>query len=250
MLVADMLIRRSRALLDKATAVETAIQGAVLATEALELTGRRTPTTAIDALTLKHQFEVLAECQFYGVEHHIDTKKRWEDIETETGTISQWFQADEVEKAKLDAQMHILNRLVRIFREHNKFEEEQQFMNKARHVHHSLWLMKHRWRRPFKFGLRYLELLMSSFFWFAVCLLGVVLFFGLLFMVTGPYPNYYYGIFDAISSVVGISGPANHLHTQDKPGFWFSVVVSLAILAGVAHLGVFVSHLYTLISRK
>src|ERR1043165_550273 len=172
MLVADMLIRRSRALLDKASSVETAIQGAVLATEALELTGRRTPTTAIDALTLKHQFEVLAECQFYGVEHHIDTKKRWEDIDTETDVISNWFQKNEVEKAKLDAQMHVLNRLLGIFRDHNKFEEEQQFMNRARNVHNSLWLKKNAWRLPCKPFLRYLEFLMSSALRFAACVLG------------------------------------------------------------------------------
>lgn len=250
MLVADTLIRRSRALLDKANDVETAIQGAVLATEALELTGRRTPTTAIDALTLKHEFEVLAECQFYGVEHHIDTKKRWEDIDTETDTISQWFQTDEAEKAKLDAQMHVLNRLVRTFREHNKFEEEQQFMNKARHVHHSLWLMKGTgrfWVEPF---LRYLELLMRSFLSFTLCLTGLVALFALLFMITGHYPTYFHGVFDAISSVVAISGPASHEFSSAAPKFWYSVVVSFAILAGVAHLGVFVSHLYTLISRR
>lgn len=250
MLVADMLIRRSRALLNKATAVETAIQGAVLATEALELTGRRTPTTAIDALTLKHQFEVLAECQFYGVEHHIDTKKRWEDIETETGTISQWFQTNEVEKAKLDAQMHILNRLVRIFREYNKFEEEQQFMNKARNVHHSLWLKKRLWRRPFTPLLRYFEFLMRSFLSFVVCVVAIVAAFAFLFMRAGHYPTYWHGLFDSISSLVAISGPASHEFSSSAPAFGFSVVVSLAIVAGVAHLGVFVSHLYTLISRK
>jgi hypothetical protein len=250
MLVADMLIRRSRALLDKATAVETAVQGAVLATEALELTGRRTPTTAIDALTLKHQFEVLAECQFYGVEHHIDTKKRWEDIETETGTISLWFQVNEVEKAKLDAQMHILNRLVRIFREHNKFEEEQQFMNKARNVHHSLWLKKRLWRRPFTPLVRYFEFLMRSFLSFVVCVVAIVAAFAFLFMRAGHYPTYWHGLFDSVSSLVAISGPASHEFSSSAPAFGFSVIVSLAIVAGVAHLGVFVSHLYTLISRK
>jgi hypothetical protein len=69
-------------------------------------------------------------------------------------------------------------------------------------------------------------------------------------MLSGGYTNYGYGIFDAISSVVAISGPATHQHTPSTPGVLFSIVVSFAILAGVAHLGVFVSHLYTLISRK
>lgn len=251
MMVADMLIRRSRVLLDRATCVETAVQGAVLATDAFELTGGRTPTTAIGALALKHQFEILAECQFYGVGHHIETDEwRWEDIQVETARISHWFQPERIEKAKLDAQMYILNQLVPIFREHNKFEEEQQYMIRARNVHNTLWLKKHLWRLPFTPFLRYFELLMSSFLSFVVCLGVCVVVFACLFTAVTHYQSYWHGVFDAVSSVLAISGPATHEHTPNPPSFMYSVVVSFAIVMGIAHLGVFVSHLYTLVSRK
>lgn len=250
MLISETLIRRSRALLNKADCVETAVQGAVLATDALELIGGRTPTTAVDALTLKHQLEVLAECQFYGVGHHIDTERRWEDIQEETEKISHWFQPNEAQKAKLDAQIHILNRLVRVFREHNKFDEEQQCMIKARRVHNSLWLRKKPLRPLVTPFLRYFELLMSSFLWFFICLGLCVLLFGYLFMCSASYPTYWHGLYDAASSIFAISAPATHDLSPSHLRFPYSVVVCLAIVAGVTHLGVFISHLYTLISRK
>jgi hypothetical protein len=250
MLIAETLIRRSRALLNKADCVEAAVQGAVLATDAFELTGGRTPTTAVDALTLKHHFEVLAECQFYGVGHHIDTEWRWEDIQAETEQISHWFQPAEAKKAKLDAEIHILNRLVRVFREYNRFDEEQQCMIKARRVHNSLWLRKTPWRRLFTPFLRYFELLMHSFFSFFVCLGLCILIFAYLFMLTAPYTSFGHGLFDSVSSILSISTPATHGGSPSDLQFPYSVLACLAIVAGVTHLGVFISHLYTLISRK
>lgn len=250
MLIAETLIRRSRALLNKTDCVETAVQGAVLATDAFELTGTRTPTTAVDALTLKHHFEVLAECQFYGVGHNIDTEYRWEDIQAETQQISHWFQPNEAKKAKLDAEIHILNRLIPVFRDHNKFDEEQQCMIRARRVHNTLWLRKKPWRRLFTPFLRYFELLMRSFLWFFVCLGLCILLFAFLFMLTAPYASFWHGLFDSASSILAISTPASHVGSPADLKFPYSVLACLAIVAGVTHLGVFVSHLYTLISRK
>jgi hypothetical protein len=250
MLIAETLIRRSRAILNKADCVEAAVQGAVLANDAFELTGGRTPTTAVDALTLKHHFEVLAECQFYGVGHHIDTEYRWEDIQADTEKISRWFKPAEAKKAKLDAQIHILNRLVRVFRDHNKFDEEQQCMIRARRVHNSLWLKKKPWRWLFTPFLRYFELLMSSFLWFFVCLGLCILIFAYLFMLTASYPSFWHGLYDSVSSILAISTPASHSRTPSELVFPYSVLACLAIVAGVTHLGVFISHLYSLISRK
>jgi len=252
MLVTGTLIRRSRALLMKTGSIEDAIQGAVLAVDALELTGGRTPTSAVDALTLKHHFEVLAECQFSGVAHQIDTKWRLKEIDSETESISGWYQQKEIEKAKLNALMHVLNRLVQVFREHNNFDEEQQCMIRARNIHNSLWLKKYPWRYPFKPLLRYFELLMKSISWFVVCLALWVLAFGWLFKWAASYPTYWHGLFDAMTSIFAISGPFSHQlsHVGFQVPSFYAAVVCCAIIVGIAHLGVFVSHLYTIVSRK
>jgi hypothetical protein len=252
MLVAETLIRRSKELLDKPHTVEAAIQGAVLATEALELTGGRTPTSALDALTLKHHFEVLAECQFPGVGHQRDIKRRWQDIEAETDNIGRWFQKKEAAKAALNARMHVLSHLVQVLRENNQFDGEQYCMIRVRNLHNSLWMKQRRGGFLFLPLLRYFELLMTSILWFVVCLLLWVLIFGWLFKWSGHYPTYWYGLFDAISSIFSVSVPFNHkLSPSDPqiPGF-YAVVVCGAIIVGVTHLGVFVSHLYTIVSRK
>jgi len=252
MLVVNTLLRRSRRILANTDTVEAAVHGAVLATDALELTGGRTPTSAIDALALRHHFEVLAECQFAGVSHQIDTRGRWEDIDTETDNIGQWFQPKEIIKAKLNARLHVLNRVIRIFREHNKFDEEQQCMIRGRHLHNTLWLKKHPWRRIFTPFLRYFELLMRSFTWFVLCLLVWVLVFGLLFTWSAAYSTHWYGLFDAVTSIFAISGPSGHKLSPAGlliPSL-YAVVVCGAIITGVVHLGVFVSHLYTIVSRK
>jgi hypothetical protein len=252
MLVADTLIRRSRGLLVTADSVEDAIQGAVLATDALELTGGRTPTFAVDALTLKHHFEVLAECQFSGVAHQIHTKWRLKDIDAETESLSRWFRRKGISQAGLNARMHVLNTLIRVFRDHNKFDEELQCMIEVRSIHNSLWLKQRPWRFLCMPLVRYFELLMKSFSWFGLCLLGWVALFGWLFKTSANYPTYWYGLFDSVSSIFAISGPTSHyLSPASFPiPSWYAVFVCGAIITGVAHLGVFVSHLYSIVSRK
>lgn len=252
MLVVGTLLRRSRGILAKTDTVEAAVQGAVLATDALEMTGGRTPTSAVEALALKHHFEVLAECQFAGVAHQIDIKGRWDDIDAETENISRWFQPKVMTKAKLNARLHVLNRVIRIFREHNKFDEEQQCMIRGRNLHNTLWLMKHPWRFLFMPVLRYFELLIRSVTWFVLCLSVWVLIFGLLFKWSASYSTSWYGFFDAVTSIFAVSSPSTHQLSPDKlqvPSFYAAVVCG-AIITGVAHLGVFVSHLYSIVARK
>ena len=52
--------------------------GALLALEAQELLANRTPTTALEALAVRHELEVTAECMFYGVEYNFDVRRRLE----------------------------------------------------------------------------------------------------------------------------------------------------------------------------
>ncbi len=56
------------------------VRRATFATDALELTGHRTPTTALEALSTKHQLELTAECHFSGIEYNVDVKSRLAEI--------------------------------------------------------------------------------------------------------------------------------------------------------------------------
>jgi hypothetical protein len=251
MLIAENLIRRAQLLKGDAITVPEAVHGAVLALDALELTGGRTPTTAIDALTSKHSFEVRAECQFSGVEYHIWMEPRLKEIASETTAICRWFHAGQRKSAALNAEMHILGQLVAILRESNQFDEEQVCMKRVRRLHHSLWMRQKPMRRLFWPLLRYLELLLSSFPVFVMALLSWVFVLSLLFWWAG-HPNWEYGLSDAVTSFFSVGGPIhpeNEL-TAEITGWRHVAVTSIAILSGFLHLGVFISHLYSITMRR
>lgn len=252
MLVAHTLIRRSRGLLERTPSVGRAIQGAVLATEALELMGGRTPTSAMDALTLKHSFEVMGECRFAGVEYHKDTQWRLKEIALDTRVISRWFNRSQFKNAALNAEMHVLNQLLRIFRENNQFDEEQCCMVRVRRLHSALWMRQ----RPIRFLLWpllwYLQLLLKSFSIFVLMLVIWVATLSLLFWWTGHHPAWVYGLEDAISGFFSTGPPMHHRGSPvDTHMSWkYAFVVCAGIVMGFIHLGVFISHLYSLVSRK
>jgi len=250
MLVAETLIRRAEALFGKVECVGEAVQGAVLATDALELTGGRTPTTAIEALSLKHRFEVLAECQFSGVEYHIKIKHRIKEIALETEGISLWFYKRQQKSAMLNAQMHILNQLVHILREHNQFDEEKMCFNWIRYLHNSLWMRQKPLRFIFWPILRYTEFLLNSFGRFVIAIIGWVVVLTLLYKYfpSSPLPTqndfapFFWEAFMRFFN-----------HTKEPIGnrdFLPVVLTAIGVIAGLGHIGVFISYMYTLVARK
>lgn len=252
LLVAEVLIRRAEALLKKVECVGDAVQGAVLATDALELTGGRTPTTAIEALSLKHRFEVLAECQFSGVEYHIKIKPRIEEIALETRAISLWFHKRQRASAVLNAQMHILNQLVRILREYNQFDEEKMCFNWIRYLHNSLWMRQKPLRFIFWPILRYTEFLLNSFGKFSIAIIGWVGVLTLLYCLLSlplktesPLPvagfNPFWEAFHRFF---------NHTMPPSGGGILWSMLTVIGVIAGIGHIGIFISYMYTLVARK
>lgn len=256
MLVAEALIRRAEALLGKVTRVEEAVQGAVLATDALELTGGRTPTTAIEALALKHQFEVLAECQFSGVEYHLKITTRLHEIGLETEAICRWFHKSERHNAKLNAEMHILNALVRILRAHGQFDEEQLCMHRIRHLHGTLWMRARPWRYVFLPFIRYVELLLKSFLGFVGVVLVWLVVLSILFAVFPAKPSVWnierllIGMENAVSAFFSMGPPMQHGIAPLGFSLSYVLVSALCIIASFLHLGVLVSHLYAVVSRR
>lgn len=251
LLVADALIQRAENMFVNVKTVGEAVQGAVLATDALELTGGRTPTTAFDALSLKHQFEVTAECQFSGVEYHIQIKPRLQEIAEEIAVIGRWFHSSQRINATLNAEMHILNQLVRILRSYNQFDEEQVCMNRVRHLHNILWMRQNRYRWAMRPILGYLELLLSSFSIFVVILLGWIILLSILYWCTAAHDDWGYGLSDAITSFFSGGGPIHPTSPKDNNiSAWNAVVINIAIVSGFVHIGVFITHLYSIIARR
>ncbi len=258
LLVAEKLIERAEAIKSQVRSVGDAVLGATLAADALELTGCRTPTSAIQALSLKHQFEVMAECQFSGVEYHIHIEPRISDITRDLEAICLWFGEGKRESARLNAHMHILNQLVRILREYNRFDEEQICMNKVRSLHSTLWMKSRSWRSIFWLPIRYVEYLLESFLSF-VGVLGIwVAVLAFLFALYPADPNssgcglvrFGIGLENAITSFFSVGAPMQHLKIVDNPSVGFVVVSMISIISGFLHLGVLISHLYSVVSRK
>lgn len=256
LLVAENLIERAEDLKSQVTSVADAVLGATMATDALELTGARTPTTAIEALALKHQFEVMAECQFSGVEYHIRIEPRIAEITRELNVICEWFGKGKRESANLNARMHILNQLVRSLRDHNQFDEEQFCINRARRIHNTLWVRQRSARVLLLPLLRYLELLLSSFATFVTVLLGWLVIFALLFWwvgsTTGNGDNWSFwcGLQDSISTFFSVGPPTHPEECKTRSTWGYALATSATIFAGFFHLGVFVSHLYLNVARR
>lgn len=252
LLIAEHMIDRAERMVADVHTVEDAVRGAVIATDALELLGGKTPTMAISALTLKHQFELMAVLQFAGVEYHFPVQNRIQEIQIEVQAISNWFNQKRRRNASLNAQMSVLNVLVRTFRSYNQFDEEQICMNQVRHTQHTLWMSTTGWGWLFLPILRYGEFLLASFPRFCLALLGWLIFLSLAFdnaqsicksnvcndrdLDMNPY-------WTACSLFLGSNSLGN-----GHP-LWI-LLSSITVLAGVAHLGIFISHLYTIVSRK
>jgi len=242
-----LLNRAERLLANPITTAEEAVRGAVLATDALELLGGKTPTSAAEALALKHQFAIHAECQFVGVEHRIRLTARFEEIRRDAKSIAHWFRPKERKRATLNIEMDVINRIIKVLREYNQFDEELVCINRVRNLHNSLYMSAKSkpWRILAWPILRYTEFLLSSFSRFAVAI-GLWL-LSLSALYTEP------GYTSDAPSQLKPAGKAIELFLGSAPldtGLTSLMLSVLVIIAGLAHLGIFISHLYVLVSKR
>jgi hypothetical protein len=246
LLVAETLIERAERIIDNVRNVKDAVRGAVLATSALELLGPRTPTTARDALELKHRFEVLAECQFGGIEYNLQLEERFDEIRTETRLLGAWYGRRAREVAVLNAELAILSRLVTIFRDYNEFDEEDKTLQRVRSVQRGIWLRRAGpaawlvW--PFR---AYVEYLLGSTVRFATALFLWVTGLTLIFWVGGTDENLAHALHAGVTTFFGFEPPG----ADEAEGVAFTAGL-LGAFSGFLHLGIFISRLYNLISRK
>lgn len=256
LIVAERLIARAEKLLESATSVEDCIHGAVLALEAKELLGYKTPTTSLEAIALRHQLEVKAECMFYGVEYNIDVGNRLKEIEREVDMVARWFHSSIKTRASLDAKMSIVTEVMRIFAEAGQFDEEEECLRFLRKLRRG-WAFQTKGIAGL--GLKvihpvrwYVEKLVDSFPLF----LTVLLFWPALFALLSlwlvkefsqsqgpPSWSFKHHFLQSWSTFYGLQ-PPNFLYST--PGIILTIFL---ILIGFIHLGVFISYLYTLLTR-
>jgi hypothetical protein len=136
--LAECLIDRANVLVRECNTATEALRGAVLATQALELLGCRTPTVSVEALLLKHAFEVIAECQFPGVQYHLNLKERLADVKANLAGMSFWLHHNRRRDFMLNAEAQILSKLSSILVEYGEYEEAELCQQELRDLHRQI----------------------------------------------------------------------------------------------------------------
>ncbi|MEI7909643.1 MAG: hypothetical protein WCK77_08420 [Verrucomicrobiota bacterium] len=251
MVARTLLDRAERLLNDRIDSVEQAVKGAVLATEALEMLGDRTPTMALEALAVKHQFEVLAECQFIGVRHNIEVEQRIDELRHEIAVICNRFARSERTAAARDAEVAILGKLVKVFQDYNQFDEEMECLFWQRLAMGRLLRNRHGFAGwIFGWVWRYLNRLVRHPLYFLGAILGWLLIGSVAFsLVESLNPAEWSWGLDALSWSLNafFAGNAPDGTSAAGPAGW---VTRGLTVCGLFHFGVFISYVYTLISRK
>lgn len=287
--VAEVLLERAGRIKNNIATVEDVVLGAVLATDAFELLASRTPTLSLDALMLKHELEVRAECCFNGVQNHFDVRSRMRKIQKAVKMFSRWFDPWHQDVACWNGEAAVLSRLKTVFHEHEQFDEEGLYISRSRTLHRRLWFRQYfgkvfgTWLRhfnPIYWAAWYVSFLLRSIPIFVLMLL--VWFGGLtcafyevevslehfnaknatmakavdpqsddnVIKSTGPWTR---AMQDAFSCMVSVGAPLhdNVVKQNDENVIrWANLLACLGMGSGFLHLGILISHLYSVVSRK
>jgi hypothetical protein len=227
----------------------SAVHRALLATEALELLGGKTPTASLAALAQCHELEALAECKFVGVEGNFDVAMRLEDLQREIKLLARWYKPSERSFLEWNAEAAILQRLIQVFQVHNQFSEENVARIRERELHRRMWFRRHfgefgdslRWLNPFYVVSWYVEFLLRSLPGFLVAISVWLSALTVLFTMCGNAPGWRMGFYYALVSFFAMQPPIEGVKGP---------IVVFAILGGVLHVGVLISHLYSIVSRR
>lgn len=267
--IAEHLIHRTTAMPKYDLCVPDAVRGAVLATQAMELLGGKTPTLSLDALALKHEFEVVAECHFMGVEFHLSIRERLDEIRNNIQAMKRWIHPSRQEAFLLNSEARIVKRLISILDRYGEYEESVTCQNRLRYLHrkirqHDEWRAK----KPLRIACwplnTYLEWVQRSFPHFVGTLLAFILFFTICFMHLGDerFSEALHRTFTAMHTV-SLDGPTQaQTYSVNLPGTNFVIFTGTqthylrtaisyaATLFGLINFGIFISMLYSRISRR
>lgn len=136
--IAVRLLRRARRMMSSVIDAEGAVHGAVLATVAGELLDYKTPSVSIEALTLKHHFEILAECEFVGVQAHLAMEDRYIDIHNAMRRICGSEDGIVRESVYTSGMAELVDKLIQLLKSKGKGEEASYFSRRSRMLHRRL----------------------------------------------------------------------------------------------------------------
>jgi len=254
LVIAERLADRSRSILEDPHDVLDVIHAATLALEAKELLADRTPTTALEALALQHRAEVRAESMFRGIEFNLDVQSRFEEINREVQAVAHWFSGRRRRRVTLNARLAIVEDLAREFSELDQFEEERECRAEARRLYFDFWAQQSPWRLPFLPLLRYLSLSLRSLPVF-LCLVTLwIVLFGMGYHALDPYifeKSRSFGEAFSVSTIYffTLSIPDYGWYNASKQVLWNSILAFQSAVS-LSHLGILVSHIYLIISRR
>jgi hypothetical protein len=261
--IVEVLLERAARVMKTKTSVEDCIQGAVLAMDALELIGNRTPTTCVEALALKHELELSAECMFYGLQSELDIESRLAAVETEVEWLSERFHKPTREESRLDAELGVVERLIMVLRENDRFEEEQKATVRIRDLRRRLIYQRQcslggprifAWVASL--GRRYMNWLFKQPGNFALGIATIVLFATSIYLfvlpkepITTPH-SASIAFWHAVENVVAAHPPDEVHHYEGFHSKWVLLFTPVFMIAGIFHIGVFIAFVYTRLTRK
>ncbi len=149
-----------------------------------------------------------------------------------------------------NSELNIVNELARVFRQYSQFDEEQECMDKVRSLNRKIYRERNKfwgWLvSPFRW---YFEKLIGSLPRFLTAIIVWPAFFTPLnyfFMPTNTSDRMLKAIGYAINSFFGMELP-----TIDSSTSMPLLILNIfAIMMGFFHLGIFISQLYSVVSRK
>ena len=252
--IAESLLERASARTKDVSSVIEIVRGAMLATQALELLGGRTPTLSLEALSLKHRFEVSAECHFVGVEYHSALGQRLKDIERNLEAMSQWLNRRRRQDFVLHGAAKIVTQLIAILDAHGNFEEAEEGRDHLRRLHHQISYRNARRRgnvirvllRPFTL---YMDWVLRSPAHFVAAIFAAITVFTLLFALTERHTLVADALYATIRAMLAEVPSWDELKSSQESSLLIAIN-GLAAAFGLLNFGLFVSRLYSRIVRK
>jgi len=262
-MVADRLLARGAQLLGPSSSVVDAVHAAVLAIEAKELLAGQTPTTSLEAIALQHEAEAMAESKFLGVSYNLNLRDRLREIEAEVKAVANRFHSSRIHRSAINAQLAMAERLAKRFHELNQIEEEMACLAEARRLRFDFWVFEKPW--PWRWlmwlPLRYLAFTLTSLPRFLLAVFVWIFLFGLVYHQLGCWTHQgWRPAFSAEQIFKSVAASAFFTFTLQPAQEWSEVLEHRAALwhlvlafqgaVSFVNLGLFLSHLYMIVSRR
>ena len=247
------LLRRAGRMLDNAKSVQEAVCAAVLAIDAQKLLANSAPTLNLEAIALKHEAEIVAESMFIGVSQDLDVRGRLREISQECRIIGRLFSSRTRSRSVLNARLTIADRLAKRLSDQNQYDEAESCRAEAR-ILRANFLARSSFSGLLTWPFRwYIAQCMKSLPRFFLAVVGWIVFFTIMIV----YQNHYQtdmlkNLLNAAESAVYVFFTMNNIngvYPNNVPQLPPILYTTLCIVS-LIHIGLLISHIYTMASRR